>query len=606
MRDHPDLLYPDAEILRPWQPENIRGLLTVWRDGALTGGTGSAKGPLLASGMGLGKTATAIVAANTFGLERVLVIAPKAAIPDWQRELRRWHTRYPLIRHLSARKRWLDIRVGWVLVNYANVDRWPELKDLDWDLLIVDEAQAVKEPSAKRTNFIFGGEWKGQTVKAIPCRKGLIVSGTPLKNRPEELFTQLQFLDPRRWHDRAGFIEAYYEADTGGTNPRPRVVTNKGRVVQNVKPRNLMHLGRELLGTVLVRSHKGKAGLPPKHFEQVLIPPWEMGRPSADWFNVTGWTKFLLGRELAELRTVAVTDQDWDEVRRIEVRIQEMEAACRHHVGEIKAPAVLAYLLTLTEKTLVICHHKHLIKQFAKMLKRAGKRVVVHSGDYASPTEAVKAFQKDPAVQFFIGQVMASSLSLTLTAAHHVVFAELPPTRADFDQAVDRLHRISQKDDVLVTVFTIDFFESGDPTLLHQMREKKAIADQVLDLTEQERTEDLSHSGGGWDWRTRWVWRKDQITAHDAAYDELAAAWIETRLWEKIEDLFGKMDELLGKRKPSTPKEKARIIIQALRNKTVKRGATPGEAKLAAQKAKELMAKFGIKETELLREVAAV
>src|SRR6266542_1732969 len=234
MRAHPDLFYPDAETLRPWQSDNIRGLLKVWRDGALTGGTGTAKGPLLASGMGMGKCAISIIAANSFGLERVLVIAPKAAIPDWRRELRRWDTSHPLIRHLSVRKRWIDIPVGWVLVNYANVDRWPELKDREWDLLIVDESQAVKEPSAKRTVMVFGGEWKGQLVKPIPCRKALVVTGTPLKNGTEELFTQLHFLNPRRWHDRNGFIEAYYEADTGGTKPRPRVVTNRGRVVQNV------------------------------------------------------------------------------------------------------------------------------------------------------------------------------------------------------------------------------------------------------------------------------------------------------------------------------------------------------------------------------------
>jgi hypothetical protein len=301
-------------MLRPWQPDNIRGLLKVWRDGALTGGTGTAIGALLASGMGMGKCAVSIIAANTFGLERVLVIAPKAAIPDWRRELRRWHTRHPLIRHLSARKRWINIPVGWVLINYANIERWPELKDREWDLLIVDESQAVKEPTAKRTVMIFGGEWKGQLMKAIPCRKGLVVTGTPLKNRPEELFTQLHFLDPRRWHDRNGFIEAYYEADAGGTKPRPRVVTNKGRVVQNVKPRNLIHLGRELLATVLVRSHKDKAGLPPKHFEQVLVPPWEMGRPSADWFESVNWTKFFLGLELGEARTDAVSPADWAEV----------------------------------------------------------------------------------------------------------------------------------------------------------------------------------------------------------------------------------------------------------------------------------------------------
>ncbi len=168
---------------------------------------------------------------------------------------------------------------------------------------------------------------------------------------------------------------------------------------------------------------------------------------------------------------------------------------------------------------------------------------------------------------------------------------------------MDRLHRISQEDDVLITVFTVDWGDSGDPALLHLMREKKTIADQVLDLTEQEIVEPLRYSGGGWDWRARWVWRNGEVIAHDALYDEEVAEWTAAGMWIKIEDLFGKMDGLIGKRHPRTPKEKAKVIIQALRNKTVKRGATPGEASLASRKAKELMAKFDIKETELLREV---
>jgi SNF2 family DNA or RNA helicase len=277
MREHPDLIYPDDETLRPWQPDNVRGILKAWRDGSLTG-TGTAIGAMLASGMGMGKCAISIIAANTLGLERVLVIAPKAAIPDWHRELRRWHTRHPLIRHLSARKRWIDISTGWMLVNYANVDRWPELKEREWDLLILDESQAVKEPSAKRTNFIFGGKWRDKEIGPIPCRKALVVTGTPLKNRPEELFTQLHFLDPQHWPDRKTFINRYY--------PRGRQVTDRGRVVQNVKPRNLIRLGNELARTVLVRANKDTAGLPLKHFEQVLIPPFDM--PSAPTDQVAG------------------------------------------------------------------------------------------------------------------------------------------------------------------------------------------------------------------------------------------------------------------------------------------------------------------------------
>ncbi len=621
MRAHEDLLYPDHETLRPWQPDNIRGILKVWRDGSLIG-TGTAIGALLASSMGMGKCAISIVAANTAGLERVLVIAPKAAIPDWTRDIRRFHTRAPLIRHLSARKRWIDIPVGWVLLNYGNVERWPELKEKEWDLLILDEAQALKEPSAKRTKFIFGGEWKGKRVEPIPCRKAIVVSGTPLKNRPEEIFNTLHFLDAHHWTDRRVFIRQHY--------PKGHQVTNKGRVVQNVKPRNLVRLGEELVETVLVRSNKDKAGLPPKHFEQILSPCHKIPIPTGVWFDHKATEMFFLGLELKETRNIAIKTGRhamWERVRILEDEMHEIETAIRYTAGEIKAPSVLAYLLSLTEKTLVIVQHLHILDQLEGELKKAGRRVVVHSGRQSSPTEAVRAFQTDPDVQFFIGQAMASSLSLTLTAAHHVVFAEMPLTRADFEQAVDRLHRIGQEHDVWVTVFTVDLFESGDPSLLQYMHERKDIADQILDRRTEPGTEMLMGnppgdfpwsappvdlSGGHWNWNARWVWHNNGLVPpEDPDYEAKLEAWHNALVGTLFGDLgSGFMSDLFGFgdlgsefRPELTPRQKAKRVIQFLIRKTVKRGCTPGEAATARRKAKELMARYKITKDEILRVV---
>jgi SNF2 family DNA or RNA helicase len=596
-----DLLYPQHETLYPWQPDNVRGILKVWRDGSLTG-TGTAIGALLASGMGMGKCSISIIAANTAGLERVLVIAPKAAIPDWIRDLRRFHTRTPLIRHLSARKRWIDIPVGWVLLNYANVDRWPELKAEPWDLLIVDEAQAVKEPSTKRTNFIFGGKWKGKTVKPIPCRKAIIVSGTPLKNRPEELFTQLHFLEPKRWSNRGAFIRQYYQDDVktdrqGREHVRKvQINPHTGRVTQSFKTHNLIELGKTLYATVLVRAGKDDAGLPPKHFEQILSPVFEIPLHTAEWFDAKSAQLNMLGLALIEARKQALEgNASWDEVKEIEDQIHEIQAAMRFTIGELKAPSVLGYLKTLTEKTLVICHHLHILHQLERALKDEGRGVVVHSGEYGSPVEAVKQFQTDPAVQFFIGQAMAASLSITLTAAHHVVVAELPQTRADFDQAVDRVHRIGQSNNVLVTVFTLDW-SCGDGELLDYMHEKKAVAEQILDLKEDE--EQLLH----WDWKQQLAWCDNRLVPlDDADYQARCDKWYEQyniRMFARLGSIFGlNFDNL----QELTPRQKAKHTIQLLLAKADNPN-TPREQKHRARYAiRDLMKKFDIEKMEILR-----
>jgi hypothetical protein len=111
-------------------------------------------------------------------------------------------------------------------------------------------------------------------------------------------------------------------------------------------------------------------------------------------------------------------------------------------------------------------------------------------------------------------------------------------------------------------------------------------------------------SGGGWAWRTRWVWRCDHLAPRDQAYEDEVEQWYWARLRGALGDDFGlgSTFDRIDKRKLSK-KEKAKQIIQALLNKTEKRGATKDETIAAQRKAKELMAKYGVREEELLREV---
>jgi Helicase conserved C-terminal domain len=122
------------------------------------------------------------------------------------------------------------------------------------------------------------------------------------------------------------------------------------------------------------------------------------------------------------------------------------------------------------------------LTQLATVLRLRGRCVVEHNGDSsARAATTVRSFQTRPDIQFFIGQINVSSLSLTLTAAAHVVFAEIPSTRADFDQALDRVHRFGQTRECLATVFSLDWDSAGDEDLLDALLHWKNIADVVLD-----------------------------------------------------------------------------------------------------------------------------
>jgi len=110
--------------------------------------------------------------------------------------------------------------------------------------------------------------------------------------------------------------------------------------------------------------------------------------------------------------------------------------------------------------------------------------VVSISGD--TPTEKrqdiVKSFQTDPAIRFFVGNIKAAGVGLTLTASSHVVFAELDWTPSAVTQAEDRAHRIGQKENVLVQHIVLD--GSLDARMAKILVAKQALIDQALDRQE--------------------------------------------------------------------------------------------------------------------------
>jgi SWI/SNF-related matrix-associated actin-dependent regulator 1 of chromatin subfamily A len=476
--------------LRDPQPRSVEGIIRVWQQGALVG-VGSARGALLADQMGLGKTASAVIAAARARLRRVLVVCPKSAIPDWHRELDEWHPRAGVIRVLPAQPH-LDFNVGWAIINYELLERFAaDLRQRQWNLLILDEAQATKESSRRRTILIHGGVWNGKPYRPIPNEKALVISGTPLKNRIEELFTTLNFLDPNTWPDRDAFIDAHYEDATA--DGFPRIVTAEGRVIQNVAPTNLEVLHRRLKERILVRTHKDDvAGLPLRRFEKISVPL--ENREDRDWFDNKALSATKVSRLLRAMQR-SQRPHDNAKMAELECRLREIRSAIYQHATRAKRQAILDYLLALppAHKAVVIGFHRDLLlTQLANVLRQHGRRIVEHNGDNsARAAGTVSAFQERPEIQFFIGQLSVSNLSLTLTAASHVVFAEIPTTRADFDQAMDRVHRFGQTRECLGTLFALDWPSAGDDDLLESLLRWKDIADMVLD----------GRSGGStWDW----------------------------------------------------------------------------------------------------------
>ncbi len=229
-------------------------LLPYQLDGiAFAAGAGRA---VLADDMGLGKTIQGVGVAELLAREadvqRVLVICPTSLKSQWRNEINRFSDRSCQLVLGAANDRPAQYRSDafFTVCNYEQVLRdLPAIEAAKWDLIILDEGQRIKNWEAKTTHV----------VKRLQSTFALVLSGTPLENRLDDLFSVVQFVDDRRLGPAFRFFN------------RHRVVDEKGKVLGY---KNLDHL-RETLQPILLRRTRDQVlkQLPDRTTEIVRIAP---------------------------------------------------------------------------------------------------------------------------------------------------------------------------------------------------------------------------------------------------------------------------------------------------------------------------------------------
>lgn len=373
---------PPGMSLKAGQLKSIRRVTHALRHGAVIG-VGNAKGVLLAYEMGTGKTIVTIVAANTLGFRRILVICPAHVRDTWVNEIRTWQTLGHLIIPIKANSEYdatflTSITSGWVVINYDILQRRPEIKARLWDLLICDECHLLKNFKAKRTCEVFGGKYRGERIEPVPAGKALLLSGTPLLNRPDELYSQINYLDPVNWPSFKNFIEQYYEADARSDDLRR--VTGQ--------PCKLDQLLQKLSHTIMARQLKQDVlDLPAKHYEVKWVDANQLSGALLTWFRTTRRQIVIVQKKLRNAKSRA----DRQELRE---RLNELLENVRYEVGVAKFNNVLDYLMPCTRKTLVFAYHHEIIDGIATALRDAGHGVVTFTGRTRDPTQRSSVFSK--------------------------------------------------------------------------------------------------------------------------------------------------------------------------------------------------------------------
>lgn len=380
-----------------------------------------AKRALLADGMGLGKTAQAIVAANMINAKTIAVICPAIARVNWRREFDTWGEGQ-------------DVFVE----SYDKVVRSKEvretIKTMEPDVLILDEAHYLKSRTSKRTQAIYGLHCMGAGLAAYAGRVWLL-TGTPAPNDVSELYPHLRGLWPELLPGDKKFITfitRYCHVDA----------TPFGLKIMGNKKATLPEL-RENLKPIMLRRRAEDVlkDLPPIVWQDVTIEPDEIH---------PGLARLEASPEVKALR--AVLDDPTAELGDAESIAM---ATLRKITGEAKAVVIGGMLADelqakAYEKVIVFAHHRDVIDELRAMLEDFDPVVITGQTPQGKRQENIDRFQNDPGCRVFIGQIQACATAVTLHAANQVVFAEASWTPSDNAQAAKRAHRIGQTRPVMV------------------------------------------------------------------------------------------------------------------------------------------------------------
>ena len=429
------------------------------------------KSSLLADDMGVGKTIQAIGLINLdTSIKRVLILCPLSVRKNWIIELDKFLARDLTRDSVNGSFPETDI----VACNYDQVKKWwKQINAVEWDLLIMDESHALKNPKAKRTQQVLGlKDFKG---KGIPAKRHLFITGTPILNRPKELFTALQVLDP----DGLGknfyrFAERYCGAYQDRFGLKADGATNLDELQQKLRSKIMV---RRLKSDVLT-------DLPEKIRQPIVLPSTDMKRLAKAELQ-TGEAHDEILIELAVAKELAKTDDEYEAKLKALIdqeRIIFAEVAKkRHELAVAKIPLAIEHienLLEQTDKVVVFAHHSEVLDELK--IRFGDTAVMIRSGiKDEERVDAIKRFQTDDSVRIFLGGIKSAGVGITLTASSTVFFVEQDWTPGLMTQAEDRCHRVGQKNSVLCQYLLIE--GTHDAKVANKLATKSDVIRQALD-----------------------------------------------------------------------------------------------------------------------------
>jgi hypothetical protein len=427
----------------------------------------AAKGrALLADDMGLGKTLQAIAAAlwlrQNAGVERVLVVCPASLKHQWAREIERFSDANVVVIQGNAEQRGVQYRQGpgFYIANYELIlrDASHINQQLLPDLVILDEAQRIKNWRTKIAT----------AVKQIRSRYAFVLSGTPLENRLEDLYSLMQVVDPHVLGPLWRYLLDFHISD------------ERGKVIGY---RNLSELRRRLQGVMLRRDRRLVRDQLPERIDQRI--DIELTETQWDLHNAALSNAGNLAR-IAQHRPLTPSEKN-----RLMAALQAARMAC-NAAGlvdkQTQGSPKLDELDDLLEQFCLQSGLKLVIfSQWERMTQMVQERVSAKGLGYvrlhggvatAKRGELLERFRDDPACQVFI-TTDAGATGLNLQSASVLINLDVPWNPAVLEQRNARIHRLGQTSKVLI----VNMIAAGayEESVLGILQGKRDLFDNVVE-----------------------------------------------------------------------------------------------------------------------------
>jgi superfamily II DNA or RNA helicase len=470
-------------VLRPYQNRGLSWLHFL---------TGLGIGACLADDMGLGKTLQLIAllckrkAENSSGGRPSILVVPASLIGNWLRECAQFAPHLRVVAgHLSAAsKEFLESLaagpqaalsgVDALLTTYGLLQRTAALQEVEWDLAVLDEAQAIKNPTAAQT----------RSVKKLRARSRIALTGTPVENRMGDLWSLFDFLNPGLLGKATDFAQLArtLSAREGGYAPVRKLI--RPYLLRRLKTdrRIITDLPDKTEVQARCALTKKQAVLYAKLVEQLKSD-------LADTNLEPNQRRGLVLGYLTKFKQVCNHPSQWSG----DGRFDPEESGKFLRLTEIATE-----LAERQDRCLVFTQFREMTDSLSQHLSGIFGRpgLVLHGGTPVRQRQGlVERFQQPDGPPFFVLSVKAGGTGLTLTAANHVIHFDRWWNPAVENQATDRAFRIGQKRNVLVHKFLcpgtieekVDALIAGKTALAEDLLGGEAGTEKLLtDMSNEE------------------------------------------------------------------------------------------------------------------------